>query len=133
MSEIKSGFTMYDINASLVKQYPPLKWQGLQNARSLINTFHEKHKNRYYIALCHNIRYFTVYDTSPNDIKIDISVTLGKEVIDCTKNIGEILDVQLSDNEYSVEIWFKTDSERGAECLILIPYDKGIVKVGEVV
>ena len=132
MAEIKCGYSMYDFNASLVKNYPPLKWAGLNKAKFIINDFHNNHKNRYYIALCHNLRYFTVYDTKPNDIKINLSVSFGAEVIDCSSNLGEILDVQISDNKQSVEIWVKQNSERGAECVVLIPYDKGIVKVGEI-
>ena len=133
MAEVKIGYSMYDFNASLVKNYPPLKWKGLYNARFIINDFHNIHKNRYYIALCHNLRYFTVYDTKPNDAEgaIDLSISFGAEVLDCSSNLGEILDVQLSSNEQSIEIWVKRNSERGAECIILIPYDKGIVKVGE--
>ena len=75
---------------------------------------------------------FTVYDTKPNDTKINLSISFGAEVIDCSSNLGEILDVQISDNKQSVEIWVKQNSERGAECVVLIPYDKGIVKVGEI-
>lgn len=132
MAEIKSGYSMYDFNASLVRNYPPLKWEGLYNAKFIINDFHKVHKNRYYIALCHNLRYFTVYDTKPNDANLDLKVSFGAEVIDCTSNLGDILDVQFSDNKQSVEIWVKRSSDRGAECVILIPYDKGMVKVGEI-
>ena len=64
MAEIKSGYSMYDFNASLVKNYPPLKWAGLNKAKFIINDFHNNHKNRHHIALCHNLRYSTVENVS---------------------------------------------------------------------
>ena len=39
MAEIKSGYSMYDFNASLIKNYPPLKWAGLNKAKFIINDF----------------------------------------------------------------------------------------------
>lgn len=132
MSEIKTGISVYDINASLIKNAPPLKWEGLHNAKSLINNFHKEHKNRYYMALCHNLRYFTVYDTKPNDCKvIDLATSFATEVVNCTKLLGNILDVQISENHNSIEIWVRRNNKRGAECIVLLPYDKGMVKVGE--
>ena len=55
MAEIKSGYSMYDFNASLIKNYPPLKWAGLNKAKFIINDFHtiqpftlHKHPNNAY-------------------------------------------------------------------------------------
>lgn len=123
--------TIYEINSNIMRNAEPLNSAALATARNLINGFHKDHKNRYYMALCHNIRYFTIYDTEPNNCEINRLITIGKEVIDCTSNIGSIVDITIADDNSAVEIWIKTAET--AECIILFPYDNGIVKVGELI
>lgn len=126
------GCTVYSVNANLMSRLNPLTDKELEEeAKKLIDNFHKKHKNTYYMALCHDIRYFTVYNTKPDKEKFDIdeSVTFGDEVIECTFAIGKIVDVAENDRGDTIEIWIK--NAVSAHCVLLFPYDNGMIQVGE--
>lgn len=120
VSEVSLG-TTYDINKNLVKKYEKeLTEEELQEKKDLIDKFTNDHNNHYHMMLCHDRRDYTIFHTnySVNSVYADL--------IDCLKNRGKIMAIDLTKDEGAIEIWLMIEDE--AYCYYFFPYDSAIVE-----
>lgn len=119
--------TLYDMNAQIIKQLPNHDDTQIQEDITLINTFDKDKQARYYMLLCKEYNYYTIFNYVKTwGIKIN---RLGENVIDCLNNVGTIraCDYDNITNPTAIELWVSIDDDT-VHCFHLFPYDVGIVE-----
>lgn len=120
------GLTMYELNEQLVTQLPNHTEDNIKDDEEKINDFFRNTLSKYYMMLCKEQSYYTVFIRQEDWNNFD---SLGKSVIDCLEGIDcNIKSVENLDNK-EVEIWIE-DTDNVIWCLHLFNYSSGIVEFG---
>lgn len=112
----------YEMNKQIIGQMHELTKEELQEKKQLIYNFIEDYQNLYYMLLCRDINYYTLFarqNTNPElleDILVD----------ECLPSIGIIKSIESTENGEAIEIWMH-DSEDNVYVAYLFPYDAGVV------
>ena len=124
--QFDGGITMsaYDINKQIIGQLKNLDKETLQEKEKLIREFCNQTKNTYYMLLCRDINYFTLFHL---DLKI-ADETIEEAVIDCLKHIGNVKAIDLTEDGNAIELWVKNHDEVYAA--YFFPYDLGVCICG---
>ena len=118
-----TGMTLYDLNKNLVSQLMPLDDTELYEAGENILAFCEETRNKYYMLLCHELRYFTLFNYY---VVTDRPLpNVEEEVIACAHDIGVIVSVENKDE--AIEIWVKAENDE-VYVMYFFPYDRGVIK-----
>lgn len=118
-----TGMTLYDLNKNLISQLMPLDDNELYEAAEIILAFCEEQRNKYYMLLCHELRYFTLFNYY---VQTDRPLpNVEEEVIGCAHDIGSILSIE--EVEGAIEIWVKTEADE-VFAMYFFPYDRGVIK-----
>lgn len=118
-----TGLTVYDLNKNIMKYQTPLDDNELYEAAETILAFCEEQRNKYYMLLCHELRYFTLFNYY---VQTDRPLpNIEEEVIGCANDIGSILSIE--EVEGAIEIWIKTEEDE-AFAMYFFPYDRGVIK-----
>lgn len=123
--KIDTGMSLYELNKQGYAQLLPYDETQIQDAIAWINEFSDKNKGKYYMLLCKEISYYTVFE---KDFLEYDCLSLGHGVIECLDNVGTIHGID-DNGEGALEIWVKTSDEE-VYCMLLFNYDVGVVKVG---
>ena len=123
--KIDTGMSLYELNKQGYAQLLPYDETQIQDAIAWINEFSDKNKGKYYMLLCKEISYYTVFE---KDFLEYDCLSLGHGVIECLNNVGTIHGID-DNGEGALEIWVKTSDEE-VYCMLLFNYDVGVVKVG---
>ena len=118
---VEGGISMnlYDINKQVISQLPDLDADELQSKRQLINNYCTKNANTFYMLLCREINYFTLFHRSSSEAD-----DLGKEALLCAKDIGTIKAIDENDCG-AIEFWVA--DEENTYVMLLFPYDSGVI------
>lgn len=114
----------YDINQQIIGQLSAMNEEILQEKKELIGNFCDKMKNEYYMLLCRDINYYTLFRL---DLKL-ADEPVGEAVIDCAKNIGVIKAIDLTEDGGAIELWMTYADE--TYVAYFFPYDAGVVVCG---
>lgn len=101
------SMSLYDLNKSIISQLPKL--EDLAAATNLINEFDNFIDSEYYMLLCRDISYYTIFNhfiNSDNEFS-----NLGEAVLTCAQEIGELISVELTTDKGAIEIWVKTNED----------------------
>lgn len=114
---------MYDLNKQLISQCPPLDKEQMYDARDIIDDYGKNTNNKYYMLLCRDINYYTLFNI---DLKTpSLEEDFGSVVLDCVTDIGVIKAVDQA--EGAIEIW--AHPEDGEPLAIyLFAYDAGVIQ-----
>ena len=123
--KIDTGMSLYELNKQGYAQLLPYDETQIQDAITCINEFSDKNKGKYYMLLCKEMSYYTVFE---KDFLEYDCLSLGHGVIECLDNVGTIHGID-DNGEGALEIWVKTSDEE-VYCMLLFNYDVGVVKVG---
>ena len=113
---------LYDLNKQIISQMPTLDEDGINLALMIIAAYIKNTENKYYMLLCKDINYYTLFN---------ISTTITEpyaceEVLACAGDLGVLKSVEVNDND-AVEIWVQ-DEQGEAMVMYLFPYDAGVVE-----
>jgi hypothetical protein len=117
------GITEYEINKMVIAKLPSLiNKDQLAASRELIDKYTHKFSGtqHYYMLLCNELHYYTVFDVRDvaNEDCADV-------VLECLQDIGVIQQINKSDVEDAIECWIKND--KGVFMFMLFNYDWGVV------
>lgn len=122
--ECNLQMNLYDLNKQLIEQMPDL--QNIEIIEKAIDDFAEATNNRFYMLYGREIHYFTLFE------KPEGKKGLGKKTLECLKVIANNLkSIELTEAKDAFEIWIMGNSDVGATCLYLFPYDTGLVTLDE--
>ena len=123
---INLGITEYEINKMIIAQLPSLiSNEQLAPSRELIKNFTHQHSftgNAYYMLLCNDLRYYTVfnvYENRPDEENVE------NVVIDCLQDMGVIQQINPTEDGKAIECWIKND--KGTFMFMLFRYDWGVI------
>lgn len=117
--------SLYDMNKQIVSQLPVLNEEGLKEAKQIIRdyVYSENHQDDYYMLLCHELKYFTVF---VNDMECGLDEVIDKTIIDCLSSVGEIKSIEPTEDEEAIEIWI-TIPEGDTYVMYFFDYGRGVV------
>lgn len=118
---IDSGLTLYDVNKMLIKESAPLDANERWELGKAIWQFCENTNNKFYMLLCNDIRYYTLF----NRIK-DAFENIEDIVMECAEDIGKI--VSYNATEEAIEIWVRANEIEEILVMYFFPYDRGVVE-----
>ena len=117
------NLSLYDMNKQIISQLPAYTPKQLEEAKDLIVKYitDYQHKDEYYMLLCHDIHYFTVFvrHTNPKE-------NIEDALLDCINNVGDIKSIEYSSDEQALEIWV-TDPNGESYAMYFFDYGRGIV------
>lgn len=119
--------TLYDLNKNIIEQLPVMDESAREELNQAVNKFHEDKHAKYYMLLCHERHYYTVFVARTGLVSIYHNSSFGKDLLECVDCVGQIKTYEVNDNE--IEIWFTDD--QGTDCMHLFPYDAGVVEFWE--
>ena len=124
MSDEGISLSLYEMNKSVISQLPAYTRDQIATLQNKINLW-ENRNNYYYMLLCNDIRYYTVFHrTFP---QIAAFSTMGEAIIQMLLE-EEYTIHEESEYDDRFEIWVKKGDE--TYVFILFPYDKGVVNYG---
>ena len=118
------GMNIYDMNRQIIGQLAPLTDEELAKKKALVRAFITNTKNKYYMLLCRDINYYTIFAMdiylNTNDILEDV---MFDECI--TKYLGDIKAVEITEDGGAIEIWYTAHDD--TYVMYFFPYDAGVV------
>ncbi len=112
------NMSLYEVNKSIMAQKPPMKANEAKNA---IKEFVDNVKNNYYMMLCKELSYYTLFHMN----------SLSTEKIeDIVMEIATDYGVFYSADVYEdhVEIWVKMKITGEYHMFMFFPYDMGVIE-----
>lgn len=119
------GMNMYDINKQIISQLPVLSDEAIEEKLLEIRKFVDETKNKFYMLLCRDINYFTLFML---DLKL-ADETIESVLLECVDNLGNIKAIDQVDG--AIEIWVENEFfENGPYAMYFFPYDGGVEVCG---
>jgi hypothetical protein len=124
-TESSVGMSMYNINKQIIAQLPPISEADMIAVkREIIRKYCDQMKAEYYMLLCRDINYYTVF-------RIDIKLadeTIEDVLVDCANYIGAIKSIGFTEDEQALELWMTNEEDTYAA--YFFPYDQGVIVCG---
>ena len=125
-ADMESNVTMnaYDLNKQIIGQLKGLNDEDFEEKKNLIRKFCNDTNNEYYMLLCRDINYYTLF-------KMDLKLAdepINEVLIECAQDIGEIKAIDLTEDKGAIEFWMTYQDETYAA--YFFPYDAGVIVCG---
>lgn len=111
------AMSVYDMNCQIISQLSPLTDDEQHEKSKIITQLIDETRSRFYMLLCRDINYYTVFMRMP-----EAEEMMEEVVIDCAKYVGDIKAIEMADG--AVEIW--VSNNEGTYAMYLFPYDGGV-------
>ena len=119
------GMNMYDINKQIIAQLPAIDEENMAAVkREIIRKYCNQQKAEYYMLLCRDINYYTVF-------RIDLKLadeTIEDVLVECANCIGAIKSIGFTEDEQAIELWMT--NEEDTYVAYFFPYDEGVIVCG---
>lgn len=117
--------SLYELNQQLIAQMPEYDDKKWTDAKLIIADWYNNHKDNYYMLLCNERNYYTLFDmTRENAIGAD----LAYEIQDTIRYVGSVHDISVDTNNM-IAVWAKWHDTDNIHCFYLFPYGQGVVHV----
>lgn len=99
--------TAYDMNKQIMAQLPNITPEQRVEYEKLLDDYHLHIQGVYYMLLCKDISYYTVFESDECDFDMCgfPVIKFGKTILECIDNVGSIIEMHLEND--AVEIWVK--------------------------
>ena len=114
---------IYELNKQLISQMANLTDEDLVNSKQLIKDYFQEQGNRFYMLLCKDINYYTLFEIVEDTW---VQPAAADEVIECIKEIGTVKSIDRTEDG-AIEIWAQPD-ESDPLAMYLFPYDAGVIQ-----
>ena len=117
------AMTAYDLNKQIIGQLQILDVEEIAKKKQMIYNFCENTQNRFYMLLCRELNYYTVFYRNP-DLGVEYIADVVKE---CADTLGEIKVIDPTEDGMAIEIWVTNPNwEDSTHALYFFPYDGGV-------
>lgn len=117
--------SLYELNQQLIAQMPEYDEKKWTDAKLIIADWYKSHKDNYYMLLCHERNYYTLFDMTRASA---IGADLAYEVQDTIRYVGPVHDISVDTNDM-IAVWAKWRDTNDIHCFYLFPYGQGVVHV----
>ena len=127
MADVDMNFTVYDYNKNIMKQWPVLEGEGLENVKKEFRNYLENTPaEQYLMMLCrekNDYTLFNFYDTWDD-------AQFADDVIECFENRGVgIVNAEVIDNGVAMEVWVKRPGQmEDANLYYIFPADNMVIE-----
>ena len=111
--------TAYNINKQIIGQLPNMNLAELTEKKKIIRDFKVSCNNVYYMLLCRELNYYTVFVSRATALE-----RMEDVVIECAQVHGSVKAIEEVDG--AIEIW--VSNEKDTYALYFFPYDQGVEK-----
>ena len=116
---------MYDINKQIISQLPVMSDEAIADALVELRRFIDETNNKFYMLLCRDIHYYTLF---MRDLKL-ADETIEDVLLECAHTLGDIKAIDRVDG--AIEIWVENEFfENGPYAMYFFPYDGGVEVCG---
>lgn len=128
MVEINMG-TLYDVNKDIMLKQEPISFREWADKSKALVDFCKKTKNQYYMLLNRETYNITLFDfgSKNNHGSLNTRRLIYDELKICLQNRGEVLSIELTQQEDAYEIWIK-NNEQNILVYYFFPYDIGVIE-----
>ena len=113
--------TLYDINKMIVAKLPKMTDDELLQSIKDINSLTTA-RTKFFALISNERRYYTLFNLwQEGNLK-----TLGEEVVECLKSLGQVKSIHLLENENAAECWVQ-DGDEDVFVLYLLDYTEGVI------
>lgn len=117
--------SLYEINRQLIANMDPYGPEQLEEAKKALTEWVALTADRHYMFLCHEQRYYTLFDFTRTGALFSELVDKFFEVLE---DFCQIFDISVDTNG-AIAVWANWDDEDLPDCYYLFPYGKGVVRV----
>ena len=117
--------SLYELNQQLIAQMPEYDEKKWTDAKLIVADWYNKHKDNYYMLLCHERNYYTLFDMTRENV---IGADLAYELQDTIRYVGAVHDISVDTNDM-IAVWAKWHDTDNVHCFYLFPYGQGVVHV----
>lgn len=127
MAEINMG-TLYDANKDIMSKQEPISLREWTEKSKALVEFCKKTKNQYYMLLNRETYNFTLFNfgAKNNHGSLNTRKLIYDELKICLQNRGEVLSIELTQQEDAYEIWIRDDEQ--ILVYYFFPYDIGVIE-----
>lgn len=128
MAKVGMG-TLYDANKSIMSKQAPISAKEWSDKSKALVEFCKKTQNQYYMLLNRETYNFTLFNfhSSNNHASLNTRKLIYDELKICLQNRGEVLSIELTEQEDAYEIWIR-DDEQNILVYYFFPYDIGVIE-----
>lgn len=112
--------SLYDLNKQIIGQQPAFNDEQIAEAKATLRNFIDGLHNRYYMLLCKELSYYTVFRFDALEPE-----KMEDAVLDCMSYLGEIKGVYPDDSGDAIALWATQDDNTFAA--FFFPYDGGVI------
>ena len=123
-TEAIAMLTLYSMNQQLIANMPSYDEEKWNEATELLHTWLANYNDTYYMLLCKELSYYTVFNLS--DTKDSQKLII--ELFDIVKECGTVKDIAVDTNGM-IAIWLHWQNEELPRCFYFFPYEAGVVCV----
>lgn len=122
--ETQLAMNMYDINKQIIGQMPKLTKDKLLEKKVLVRNFILKTKNKYYMLLCRDINYYTLFalDEYKNTDELLENIMINECI---AGSLGDIKSIEPTEDGGAIEIWYTAHDD--SYVMYFFPYDAGVI------
>lgn len=124
-TEAEINMNIYEMNKQIIGQLEILDEATMAEKGKLVRDFVSSWGNKYYMLLCRELNYYTLFDINLKDA----DETVEEVLFECSNAIGEIKSVEVTSDECAIEIWV-TNEDNETYAMYFFPYDNGVVVCG---
>ena len=127
MADVDMNLTVYDYNKNIMKQWPVVEGEGLDNVKQELRNYLENTPAEQYLMMLgrekNDYTLFNFYDTWDD-------AQFADDVIECFENRGlGIVNSEIIDDGVAMEIWVKQPGQmEEADLYYLFPADSMIIE-----
>lgn len=126
---VDAGITVYELNKNSYAQLPPLTKEQIDWSIDNILAPYIESGKKYFMLLCHEYHYYTLYELTHRNIMNQIGKKTAKDVVDLIQtDLGDLYDITTNDDGV-IEIWVKNYDDKEMHAYFFFPYDKGVVEI----
>ena len=123
---MQMNMSMYDINKQVISQMPCLTIEEFEGKREIFNEYHFSQFANYYMLLCNELRYYTLFHTKMACEGEELD-SLSSEIMSCLISFtDDIKSIEITDDKTAIEIWITKDEE--TYVMYLFNYDLGVIE-----
>lgn len=120
IQESNSSMDLYTVNKQIVTQLPTYNFEQRMDARELIHDITFDDNKKYFMLLCREIGYYTLFvrDQGAKD-------SMNTVLFECLDSLGAIKSIDLTNDKTALEIWLVINGQ--AHVFYYFNYDLGVI------
>lgn len=112
--------TLYEFNQAGYLSMRKMTKKELQDKSKDIQKFIDNNKGKYFMLVCNELKYYTLFHTDPKKI-----FPITTELLSIVIELGDLKAIEINDS--MVEFWIQKDGE--CHMYAFFNYDRGVIEV----